>query len=87
MDKETRKKWFDAMDKELQDLSKSGTFKFVSRDEVLKQGKEIVPTTWAFWKKCHPSGEVYWFKACVCIHGDLQRKIFSNNETFAPAVE
>ena len=54
MDKETWNKWFNAMDEELQDLFKSGTFEFVSWDEALKQGKE----TWAFWKKHHPSGEV-----------------------------
>ena len=40
MDKELREKWFDTMDKELQDLFKSGTFEFVSWDKVLKQGKE-----------------------------------------------
>ena len=36
-----------------------GTFEFVSWDKVLKQGEEIVPTAWTFWKKCLPSGEVY----------------------------
>ena len=65
----------------------SGTFEFVSRDEVLKQGEEIVPTTWAFWKKCHPSREVHQFKARMCVRGDLQCKNYSNNETFAPVVE
>ena len=59
VDKETHDKWFNAMDKELQDVFKSGTFDFVSWDEVLKQGKEIVPATWDFGKKHHPSGEVY----------------------------
>ena len=59
VDKQTQNQWFDAMDKELQDLFKSGTFELVSRDKALKQGEEIVPTTWAFWKKRHPSGEVY----------------------------
>ena len=82
MDKETWDKWFNAMDKELQDLFKSGIFEFVSRDEVLKQGEEIVPTTWAFWKKRHPSREVHQFKACMCIRRDLQRKNHSNNEAF-----
>ena len=56
MDKVPCDKWFDAMDKELQDLFKSATFEFVSQDEALKQGEEIVLTTWAFRKKCHPSG-------------------------------
>ena len=87
MDEELRDKWFDAMDKELQDLFKSGTFEFVSRDEVLKQGEEIVPTTWAFHKKRHPSGEVHCFKARMCVHGDLQCDNHANNETFAPVME
>ena len=60
---------------------------FVSRDAVLKQGKDIVPIMWAFHKKCHPSGEVYHFKECMCVHGDLQRDNYSNNETFAAFME
>ena len=55
--------------------------------EVLKQGEEIVPTTWAFRKKCHPSGEGYCFKAHVRMHGDLQRENCSNNKTFGPVME
>ena len=46
MDKELRDKWFDAMDKELQDLFKSGAFKFVSWGNM------------GFPQKRHPSGEV-----------------------------
>ena len=65
---------FDATDKELQDLFRSGTFEFVSRDEALKQGKKIVLLTWVFRKKCHSSGEVHSFKACMCARGDLQRE-------------
>ena len=62
-------KWFNAMDKELKDLFKSRTFEFVSWDEVLKQGEDIVLTTWDFQKKCHPSGEVDQLKACMCVQG------------------
>ena len=87
MDRDSCNKWFNAMDKELQELFMSGTFQFVSRDKVLNQGKEIVQTTWTFWKKCHPSGEVYRFKAHMCMYGDLQCKNFSNNEIFATVVE
>ena len=68
-------------------MFKSRTFEFVSQDKVLKQGKEIVLTTWAFRKKHHPSGEVYCFKACMCVHGDLQCKNYLNNEMLAPVVE
>ena len=75
------------MDKELYDLFKSGTFKFVSWDKVLKQSKEIVLTTWAFCKKRHPSGEAYHFKARTCMCRDLQRDNYLNNEMFAPIVE
>ena len=45
MDEELCDEWFNTMDKELQDLFKSGTFEFVSWDKVLKQGEEIVQTT------------------------------------------
>ena len=87
VDKETCDAWFDAMEKELQDLFKSGTFKFVSQDKVLKPDKEIFLIIQAFWKKRHPSVEVYQFKARICVRGDLQRKKFSNNKTSAPVVE
>ena len=40
-----------------------------------------------FRKKRHPSGEVYRFKAQMCVRGDLQRENYSSNETFAPVVE
>ena len=86
MDKELWEKWFDAMDKELQDLFKSKTFEFVSQDEVLKQDKEIVLMTWAFKKQHHSSGEVYHFKARMCVW-DLQCDRHTNNERFAPVVE
>ena len=46
-----------------------------------------VPTTWAFCKKCHPSGEVYCFTAHMCMRGDLQCENYLNNETFAPVME
>ena len=67
--KKIHDKWFNAMDKELKDLFKSRTFEFVSWDEVLKQGEDIVLTTWDFQKKCHPFGEVDQLKACMCVQG------------------
>ena len=42
MDKETREEHFDAMDKELQDLSiKSGTFKFVSQTKCSNRARKL----------------------------------------------
>ena len=88
LDKGLCDEWFDATDKELQDLFKSRSFEFVSQDEVLKQGKEIVPMTWAFCKKHHPSGKVYCFKVRVCMRRDLQRENCANNNvSFVPVVE
>ena len=75
VDKETCDAWFDAMEKELQDLFKSGT------------GQGNFSDNTGFWKKRHPSVEVYQFKARICVRGDLQRKKFSNNKTSAPVVE
>ena len=57
MDKETCNKWFNAMDKELQDVFKSGTFEFVSQDKVLKTGQGncsnnmgVLEETSSFWR-------------------------------------
>ena len=82
-----KEKWMSSMDEELQALHDSGTFEFVDRSEVLKQGEEIVKTTWAFRKKRTPSGEVYRYKSRMCVRGDLQRGTYDSNETFAPVVE
>ena len=67
VDKETWNEWFNAMDKELQDLLKSGTFKFVSQDKALKQGKEIcsndmgfLEETSSFWRSPPIQG--------MCVH-------------------
>ena len=87
MPKPERDKWFESMDEELDALYKFGTFEFVEREEVLKEGEDIVQTTWAFRKKRRPSGEVYRYKSRLCVRGDLQKGEFDGNETFAPVVE
>ena len=89
MEPEERNKWMDSMDEELQVLFDSGAFEFVSREEAIRLGEEIVPTTWAFRKKRKPSGEVYRYKSRLCVRGDCQRDkdLFDTNATFAPVVE
>ena len=74
MDEHERNLWMDSMDEELQALFDQGTFEFVERSEVEKQGEDIVKTTWAFRKKRKPSGEVYRYKSRLCVRGDLQRE-------------
>ena len=82
-----RQKWFASMDEELQALFEFGTFEFVDRADVEKQGEDIVKTTWAFRKKRKPSGEVYRYKSRLCVRGDLQKGTYDSNDTFAPVVE
>ena len=71
-------------------------FKTCSNPELLNvpvgikhsnKARKIVPMTWAFQKTRHPSGEVCHFKACMCIHRDLQHGSYTNTETFASVVE
>ena len=89
MDAEEQDRWFDSMDEEIQALFKSGACEFMDREEVLKQKKEIVKSTWAFRKKRKPSGEVTRYKSRMCIRGDLQRNAdtYGPNQTFAPTVD
>ena len=82
MSPEERNKWLDSMDEEIRNLFNQGTFEFVKRKDAENEGKEIVKTTWAYQKRCQPSGEVYCYKSCLCICGDLQTGQYDNNKTF-----
>jgi len=86
---EERSKWFDSMDEEICTLFKTGACEFADRQEVLRNKKEIVKSTWAFRKKRKPSGEITRYKSRLCVRGDLQKATgsYGPNETFAPVVE
>ena len=76
------------MDEEMQALFESGACEFVDRQEVLRQGKEIVKSTWAFRKKRRASGEVYRYKSRYCVRGDtMSTKQYTSNDKFAPVVD
>ena len=88
MPPEERAKWFDSMDEELRALFEMGACEFVDRDEVVRMGKEIVKSTWAFRKKRTASGEVYRYKSRYCVRGDtMSTEQYSANDKFAPVVE
>ena len=88
MPPEERSKWFDSMDEEIQALFESGACEFVDRQEVLRKGKEIVKSTWAFRKKRRASGEVYRYKSRYCVRGDtMSTEQYTSNDKFAPVVD
>ena len=89
MDEEDRKAWFEAMDKEMDGLKDMGTYDVVPRDEALKAGQQIVPTTWANRVKRNPAGDETRKKARCVLRGDLQdsRQISSRNDIYTPLVD
>jgi hypothetical protein len=76
--------WYDAMDIEIKALHDKKTMVEIPCRDVPK-GKQIIKSTWAFWKKRRPSGEVYKLKACFCVRGNLQTLVESQS-TFSPVV-
>ena len=87
MQGDERRKWMEAMDAEIKELTVRKAFEFVPREEPLKAKKQIVKSLWAFRRKRRPDGAVSRHKARSVVRGDLQKGQFSSNETFAPVVE
>ena len=86
---EERRKWIESMDVEMSDLTERNAYELVSREEVLKQGHNIVKSMWAFRRKRRPDGSVSRYKSRLVVRGDQQKKFydFTMNDTFAPVVE
>jgi transposase InsO family protein len=81
-----RSDWFDAMDKELDDLMDKGTFTIENRS--VAQGHEITPSTWVFKRKRRPDGFIIRYKARFCVRGDRQKETGqSKDDTYAPVVD
>jgi hypothetical protein len=53
--------WFASMDKELLALYSMDTYTIVAI--ATATGQEIVPTTWAFRRKCNPDGSFFKYKS------------------------
>jgi len=64
--------WREAMDKEVNTLVEMKTWTVVTRESVLRGGRLVLPTTWAFRLKRKPDGTAYQYKARLCVRGDLQ---------------
>lgn len=59
-----------AMQKEIAELKAKDTWKVVPQSDT--QGKNILPPTWAFKKKCYPDGRARKHKAWFCCRGNHQ---------------
>ena len=86
---EERRKWMESMDEEINDLNERQAYELVPRSEVLKAGKKIVKSMWAFRRKRRPDNTISRYKSRLVVRGDLQKKFydFTPNDTFAPVVE
>lgn len=74
-----------AMDKEIEELQKHGTWTLIPRSNV-PTGKKILPSTWALKVKRYPDGQLRKFKARFCVRGDQQVAGIDYLESYAPVV-
>jgi hypothetical protein len=76
--------WYNAMDAEIAALHAKHTMIEIPRCQV-PPGKQIVKSTWVFWRKRRPSGEINKLKARFVVRGDLQ-VLDEPQTTFSPVV-
>ena len=76
--------FYEAMKKEIEQLESMDAWEEVPREEA--EGKNILPSTWAFKRKQYPDGCVRKLKARFCVRGDCQIKGVDFFETYAPVV-
>jgi len=62
-----------AMNTEVSDLQKKGTWKVVSSTAAKEVGKTAIPTTWVYKYKFDNDGHLLKHKARLCARGDLQQ--------------
>ena len=81
--------WKEAMDVEIQELIKIGTWELVSRQEALASGRKIVKSTWAFRLKRLPDGTPKKYKARFCVRGDTQVAVedYDADGIYSPVVQ
>ena len=69
-----------AVQRELQDLERKETFRYVPRAKALSSNKQILPLIWVFRYKFDTDGYLQKFKARLCVRGDLQS---TDQDTYA----
>ena len=84
--------WKDAMQSEIDVLTKLGTWQTVPKAEVEKLGHKVIKSTWAFRQKRSPDGTPTKKKARFCVRGDHQNKLAAEGgldpfESFSPVVQ
>jgi hypothetical protein len=91
MDTATQEEWIKAMNKELRTLYEFGVYETVDRSDA--QGRQIVPSHWAFKIKRRADGSFLKYKARLTIRGDLQLEGLKegtsvhDSDGYAPTVE
>lgn len=75
--------WRLAAVKEITELQAKECWEECLKSEAIDKGKQMIPTTWVFWLKRNPAGEITKFKARICLRGDLMD---DDEESYAPVV-
>jgi hypothetical protein len=82
-----RQQFLTAMEKEVEDHTKNGNWKVVSRAEIPK-GVPVLPAVWSMKRKRRiATREVYKWKARLTVHGGRQKKGVNYWDTYAPLVQ
>ena len=82
MNSPERDEWIKSAQKEIDSLTKHGTWTEINKSEATSK---IIPTQWVFRNKRKPSGELKSRKSRLVVRGDLQTKD-ANESFFAPVV-
>ena len=81
-----RKKFEEAMDKELEDHLKKGNYKLFLRSK-LPRGATVLPAVWQLRRKrVTKTGKILKWKARICIDGSKMKHGIHYEETYAPVV-
>ena len=79
--------WMAAMKKEIDTLTRIGTWTVVRRAMAKNRQKRVLKSTWAFRKKRLPDGSLSKYKARFCVRGDMQVEGEDYFESYAPVVQ
>lgn len=81
---------WNALSEEMINMEKREVWEVVPREEALDAEAAVVPSTWAFKRKCRPDKAIKKCKSRFCIRGGVQKKVNKKEEVkeeaFAPAI-